>query len=57
MVAYGSANVILNCLNLYWFGLMIRMVIRRFSGKPLPAQPVVQPVTQPLAQPLAQKAE
>ncbi|KAG2177339.1 hypothetical protein INT43_007996 [Umbelopsis isabellina] len=57
MVAYGSANIILNCLNVYWFGLMIRMVISRFSGKPLPAQPVTQSVTQPLAQPLAQKAE
>ncbi|GAB5586752.1 hypothetical protein Unana1_01652 [Umbelopsis nana] len=33
MLVYGVANVVLNSLNVYWFGLMIRMLIRRFSGK------------------------
>ncbi|RUS22129.1 TLC domain-containing protein [Endogone sp. FLAS-F59071] len=33
-VVYGVANVVLNFLNVYWFGLMIKSLSRRFKSAP-----------------------
>ena len=40
MVLYGTANVILNILNIYWFGKMINALIRRFQDPPKAKKPV-----------------
>lgn len=30
-VIYGTANIILNCLNVYWFVKMIEALLKRFD--------------------------
>ncbi|KAI8381501.1 TLC domain-containing protein [Radiomyces spectabilis] len=34
-IVYGSANFVTLCLNMYWFGLMVKMLRKRFTPKPI----------------------